>query len=339
MNTSALTQSALRRELERDFGAVREAAVRIERYVRHTPVLFDEQLNEHLGAQVFFKCENLQGGGAFKLRGATNAVQSLAAAANAGVATHSSGNHGTALAIAARRRGIPAVVVMPRNSAAVKIAAVRREGAEIVFCEPGRVAREAALAEVLRTRPLEVVHPYDDDRVIAGQGTAALEFLEQQPHLEVLLVPVGGGGLLGGSAIAAKAIGHTIRVIGTEPALADDACRSFHSGERVLLDAPETIADGLRSSLGARNFALMRRLVDDMVSVSEPAIVAAVRLVLERLKVLIEPSAGVPVAALLERKVDAPGARIGIILSGGNLDLGQLCTGIVGATVPPRPSG
>jgi threonine dehydratase len=317
-----LRQSAPREALEPDFDTVRIAAARIAAHVRHTPVLLDEQLNEQLGVQVFFKCENLQRGGSFKLRGATNAVRSLPpAAASAGVATHSSGNHGTALALAAQARGIPAVVVMPRNSAAVKIAAVRRAGAEIVFCEPGRVARERALAELLRQRPLEVIHPYDDERVIAGQGTAALEFIAQQPGLEMLMVPVGGGGLVSGTAIAAKGLDAAIRVIGAEPELADDACRSFRSGERVLLDAPQTIADGLRSSLGVRNFAIIRRLVDDMVSVSEEGIVRAAKLVLERLKVLIEPSAAVPVAALLEGKIDARGARVGIILSGGNLDL------------------
>jgi threonine dehydratase len=289
--------------------------------VRRTPVLHDELLDEELGAEVFFKCENMQRGGAFKLRGATNAVQSLAAAAATGVATHSSGNHGTALAIAAQRRGIPAVVVMPRNTARVKIAAVRRFGAEVVLCEPGVIAREYALAQVLRERRLEVVHPYDDERVIAGQGTATLEFLAQQPGLGVLMVPVSGGGLISGTAIVAKGTDAALRVIGTEPALADDACRSFRSGERVLLDAPQTIADGLRASLGVRNFAIIRRLVDDMASVSEEAIVAAVKLVLERLKVLIEPSAAVPVAALLEKKVDPRGARVGIILSGGNIDL------------------
>lgn len=315
-------QAAPASEHEREYQDVRAAAARIRPFVRHTPVLSDERLNEQFGAQVFFKCENLQLGGAFKLRGATNAVQSLPqAVAAAGVATHSSGNHGTALAIAARRRGIPAVIVMPRNSSAVKLEAVRREGAEILLCEPGRVAREAALAQLLRTRKLEVVHPYDDDRVIAGQGTAALEFIEQQPALDVLLAPVGGGGLLSGTVIAAKARLPAIRVIGVEPAQADDACRSFRSGEHVLLDAPETIADGLRSSLGVRNFAIIRRLVDDMVSVSEEGIMLATRLVLERLKLLIEPSAAVPVAALLEAKVSAPGARVGIILSGGNLDL------------------
>jgi len=310
-------------EQEREYQEVRAAAARIRPYVRHTPVLSDERLSERLGAQVFFKRENLQLGGSFKLRGATNAVQLLTeGAAASGVATHSSGNHGTALAIAARRRGIAAVIVMPRNSSAVKLDAVRREGAQVVLCEPGRVAREAALAEVLRTRKMEVVHPYDDERVIAGQGTAALEFIEQLPGLDLLLTPVGGGGLLSGTAIAAKALNRGIHVIGAEPEQADDACRSFRSGERVLLDAPDTIADGLRASLGARNFAIIRRLVDDMVSVSEEAIVAAARLVLEHLKVLIEPSAAVPVAALLERKLHAPKACVGIVLSGGNLDLG-----------------
>jgi threonine dehydratase len=311
-------------EHEREFESVRAAAARVRAFVRQTPVLSDERLSDRLGGQLYFKCENLQLGGSFKLRGASNAVQSLAPGLAAlGVATHSSGNHGTALAIAARRRAIAAVIVMPRNSSVVKIDAVRREGAEIVLCEPGRVAREAALAQLLRTRKLEVVHPYDDERVIAGQGTAALEFLEQQPDLELLLVPVGGGGLLSGTAIAAKALHPAVRVIGVEPEQADDACRSFRSGERVLLDAPDTIADGLRSSLGVRNFEIMRRLVDDMVSVSEAAIIEATRLVLESLKVLIEPSAAVPVAALLERKLDVRHRRVGIILSGGNLDLQQ----------------
>jgi threonine dehydratase len=316
-----LSEVARHEVAEPGFDAVREAAARIAPYVRRTPVLHDELLDEELGAEVFFKCENMQRGGAFKLRGATNAVQSLSAAAATGVATHSSGNHGTALAIAAQRRGIPAVVVMPRNTARVKIAAVRRFGAEVVLCEPGVIAREHALAQVLRERRLEVVHPYDDERVIAGQGTATLEFLAQQPGLGVLMVPVSGGGLISGTAIVAKGTDAALRVIGTEPALADDACRSFRSGERVLLDAPQTIADGLRASLGVRNFAIIRRLVDDMASVSEEAIVAAVKLVLERLKVLIEPSAAVPVAALLEKKVDPRGARVGIILSGGNIDL------------------
>lgn len=318
---SGMLSEAARHDVpEPDFDAVREAAARIAPYVRRTPVLHDELLDEELGAEVFFKCENLQRGGAFKFRGATNAVQSLAATVT-GVATHSSGNHGTALAIAAQRCGIPAAIVMPRNTAAVKIAAVRRAGGEVILCEPGLTGRESALAQLLRERRLEVIHPYDDERVIAGQGTAALEFLDQQSGLELLMTPVSGGGLISGTAIAAKGVNAAIRVIGVEPELADDACRSFRSGERVVLDAPQTIADGLRASLGVRNFAIIRRLVDDMASVSEDAIMAAARLVLERLKILIEPSAAVPVAALLERKVEPRGARVGIILSGGNLDL------------------
>jgi threonine dehydratase len=303
-------------------GDVREAAGRIAPFVRRTPVIMDEELNELLGAEVWFKCENLQRGGAFKLRGATNAVRSLADdVAARGVATHSSGNHGAALALAARQRGIPACVVMPENSAAVKIDAVRRAGAEIVLCKPGRIAREAALEKLLAARPLELVHPYDDDRVICGQGTAALELLEAQPTLDVVMAPIGGGGLISGTAIAIKGTRPDIEVIGVEPAQADDAYRSFHSGERVLLDAPETIADGLRASLGVRNFAIIRRHVDNIVRVTESGIVQAVRLVLQRLKLLVEPSAAVAVAALTQRRMQVSGRRIGVILSGGNLDL------------------
>jgi threonine dehydratase len=301
---------------------VRAAAERIAPFVRRTPVLVAEELEAELGARVYLKCENLQHGGAFKLRGATNAVRLLdETQARRGVATHSSGNHGAALAIAAQARGIPAWVVMPENSAAVKFANVRAHGAHVVACKPGRVAREAALAQLLGERALEVVHPYDDYRVICGQGTAALEFLEQQPDLDVLMTPVGGGGLLSGTAIVARGVKPGLRVIGAEPSQADDAYRSFRSGERVLLDAPSTIADGLRSSLGERTFVVIRRHVDDVVRVSEESIVRAVRLVLERLKILIEPSAAVPLAALLEGSVAVAGRRVGVIISGGNLDL------------------
>jgi threonine dehydratase len=309
-------------EREPDLADIRAAAARIGGSVRFTPVLSDELLNEELGVEAFFKCENLQRGGAFKFRGATNAVQSLEAAdAARGVITHSSGNHGAALALAARRRGIPACIIMPDNSSAAKIENVRRQGAEVVLCRPGRIAREAKLAELLETRAMNVVHPYDDYRVICGQGTAALEFLEQVQRLEILMTPVGGGGLVCGTALTVRGLGLKTRVIAAEPAQADDAYRSFRSGERVLLDAPDTIADGLRASLGVRNFAIMRHAVDDVVRVSEDAIVRAARLLMERLKVLVEPSAAVTVAALLENQVPAAGQRVGIILSGGNLDL------------------
>ena len=211
-----------------DLATIRAAAARIQRYVRRTPLLTDETLDARFGARLIFKCENLQRGGAFKLRGAANAVFSLPEALAArGVATHSSGNHGAALALAAKLRGIPAAVVMPENSAAVKIDAVRRHGAEVIFCRPGRVAREAALAELLAQRDMNLVHPYDDHRVIAGQGTACLELIEEHPELDMVLTPVGGGGLLSGTAIATRALAPAARVIGVEPEQADDAWRSF----------------------------------------------------------------------------------------------------------------
>jgi threonine dehydratase len=305
-----------------DLTTIRAAAGRIRSYVRRTPLLSDETFDAEFGARLIFKCENLQRGGAFKLRGASNAVFSLPEAlASRGVATHSSGNHGAALALAAKLRGIPAVVVMPENSAAVKIAAVRSHGAEIIFCRPGRVAREATLAELLARRPLIPVHPYDDYRVIAGQGTACLELIEERSALDIVLAPVGGGGLLSGTAIAARGLLPQARVLGVEPEQADDAWQSFHSGERVLLDAPDTVADGLRSSLGVRNFAIIRGCVDDVVRVSEAAILEAVRRVLERLKILIEPSAAVVMAALIEGRVNVAGRNVGVILSGGNVDL------------------
>jgi threonine dehydratase len=309
-------------EREPALADIRQAAQRIRDGVRRTPVLSDELLDEELGVRAFFKCENLQRGGAFKLRGALNAVRSLDdVQAPRGVITHSSGNHGAALALAARLRGIPACVVMPENTPTLKIANVRREGAEVVLCKPGRVARETTLEELRRTRSMNLVHPYDDYRVICGQGTAALELLEQIPDLDVVMAPVSGGGLIAGTALAVKGLSAHTRVIAAEPAQADDAYRSFRSGERVLLDVADTIADGLRASLGVRNFPIICRHVDDIVRTSESAIVRATRLLLERLRVLVEPSAAVPVAALLERQLPAQGQRIGIIISGGNIDL------------------
>jgi len=301
---------------------IRTAAERMRGKVLLTPVLGNEQLNEELGAEIFFKCENLQRGGAFKMRGATNAVFSLGAAEAArGVITHSSGNHGNALALAARLRGIPACVVMPDNSSPVKIANVRRQGAEVVLSKPGRVAREAKVAELMSTRAMNLVHPYDDYRVICGQGTAVLELVEQVADLDIVMAPVGGGGLISGTAIAVRGLGRPIRVIAAEPEQADDAYRGFRSGERVEVDVSDTIADGLRTSVGMRNFPILRRDVDDVVRVSEDAIKRAARLLVERLHVLVEPSAAVSVAALLEGRLRAPGKRIGIILTGGNVDL------------------
>lgn len=301
------------------------AAVRIAPYVHRTPVLTCESLSSEVGAELFFKCENLQKVGAFKARGAHNAVFGLSEElCRYGVATHSSGNHGAALALAARSRGIPAHVVVPESAPAVKRASVERYGARIIECRPTLKDRERTLAEVVDRLGATPVHPYDDAAVIAGQGTAALELIDDIPDLDMVLVPVGGGGLLSGSAIVAKGSARSTVIIGAEPAAADDAWQGFRSGERVIVDAPVTIADGLRASLGKLNFELIRRHVDDIVRVDEAAIAAAMRVVWERMKIVIEPSAAVPVAALLEHEIDVEGLRIGVILSGGNVDLGSL---------------
>ncbi|HSN71077.1 MAG TPA: threonine/serine dehydratase [Steroidobacteraceae bacterium] len=308
-----------------EFDDVLAAARRIADWVRHTPVLRSDELDARFGARLFFKCENLQRVGAFKFRGAANAVRLLdEAQRQRGVATHSSGNHGAALALAAQLSGLPAVVVMPDNSAAPKKAAVARYGAEIVYCAPGRVARERTLAEVVERTGAEVIHPYNDDRVIAGQGTAALELLAAHPEIDVVMAPVGGGGLLSGTALAARGQRRRIDVIGVEPAQADDAWRSFTSGTLVQLDAPDTIADGLRASLGDRTFAVIRRHVDQILRVTDDQIVAAMRLVYEELRIVIEPSCAVPVAAILGGQMDPRGRTIGVILTGGNVDLDRL---------------
>lgn len=304
---------------------IEEARARIAGKVSVTPVLTSATLDAQAGARLYFKCENLQKVGAFKARGATNAVFALSAeAARRGVATHSSGNHAAALSRAARLRGIPAYIVMPDNSAQAKREAVRRYGGEITYCAATLTARESTARQVLAATGAALVHPYDDLMVMAGQGTAALELLEQVPDLDVILCPVGGGGLLSGTAVAAKAVSPAIRVIGIEPAGADDAARSFRAGEILPSVNPQTIADGLRSSLGVRPFAEIRRLVDDIVTVPDEAIVRAMRSVWEVLKVIVEPSGAVPYAALLEAPARLRGQRIGIVLSGGNLDLDRL---------------
>lgn len=304
---------------------VRAAAERIRPYIHRTPVLTSAQLDARLHARVFFKCENLQKTGSFKARGAHNAVYSLSAAdAARGVVTHSSGNHAGALARAAQRRGIPCTVIMPSNAAAVKKAAVASYGATIIECEPTLSAREAAAAKVLAETHGTLVHPFDDCRVVAGQGTAVLELLEDQPDLDLVLAPVGGGGLLAGTALTAKSLNAGIRVVGVEPELADDTFRSYHGTTRVAINSSTTVADGLRGSIGERNLELLRRYVDGVVTVSEAEIVAATRLLWERLKIVVEPSGAVPLAALLNGKVAVGGLRVGIILSGGNVDLDAL---------------
>ena len=301
------------------------AATRIAPYIHRTPVLTCASLSRELGAEIFFKCENLQKVGAFKARGAHNAVFGLSEElCRNGVATHSSGNHGAALALAARSRGIPAHVVVPNSAPAVKRASVERYGAHIIECRSTLSDRERTLAEVADRMGATPVHPYNDAAVIAGQGTAALDLIEAVPDLDLFLVPVGGGGLLSGTAVAAHGSLPNAAFRGAEPAAADDAWQGFRTGERVILDAPDTIADGLRASLGELNFDLIRRYVDDIVRVDEEAIVSAMRTIWERMKIVIEPSAAVPVAALLQRAVAGEGRRIGVILSGGNVDLDSL---------------
>jgi threonine dehydratase len=304
---------------------VQNAATRIKPYIHRTPVLTCSSLEQMVKAHLFFKCENMQRVGAFKARGACNAVFSLSAsAAQHGVATHSSGNHGAALAYAARQRGIVAHIVVPDNAPAVKKAAIAGYGGRLIFCAPTLEAREATLAAVVHDTGATVVHPYNDARVIAGQGTAALELLAEVPDLDIIMVPIGGGGLSSGTALVTAAVSPATQVIAAEPEAADDAYRSLHSGTIQPSHNPQTIADGLRTSLGDITFALIQRYVQEIVTVSEAAICQAMRLVWERMKIVIEPSAAVPVGALLEGKWSAAGKRVGIILSGGNVDLAHL---------------
>ena len=304
---------------------IRTAAERIRPFAHRTPVLTCASLDRAVGAQVFLKCENLQRVGAFKFRGACNAVFSLSGQEAArGVVCHSSGNHAQALALAARLRGIPAHIVMPSSAPGVKKAAVAGYGGQITFCEPTLAAREATQAEVVARTGATIVHPYSDARVIAGAGTAALELLQEHPELDVVLAPVGGGGLLSGTAIAAQGLAPAIRVIAAEPALADDAFRSLAAGRILPSENPRTIADGLLTSLGELNFPIIQERVERIVTVSEAGIVAAMKFVWERAKLVIEPSAAVPVALLWERRIDLTGLRVGVILSGGNVDLDKL---------------
>jgi threonine dehydratase len=310
-----------------DFDKIRAAHERIRARIHRTPVLTSERLNEAspAAAGLFFKCENFQKIGAFKARGATNAVFALDdATAQRGVATHSSGNHGAAVARAAKLRGIPAHIVMPSNSAKVKIRAVQSYGADIVFCEPTEEAREEKCAEVIKKTGVTLIHSFENEHVMAGQGTAALELLEDISDLDIVMCPVGGGGLLSGTAVAAKSMRPKIKVIAVEPANADDAAQSFRAGRRIVTEKRFTIADGLRTNVGERNFAIIQRYVDDIVTVSEEAIISAMRSIWETMKIIIEPSAAVPYAAILERVIDLNEKRVGIILTGGNVDLDAL---------------
>jgi threonine dehydratase len=308
-----------------DFKDIKEAHIRISPMVHRTPVMTSKSINQITGASLFFKCENLQKVGAFKFRGATNAVLALSGEdAARGVATHSSGNHAAALALAARMRGIPAYIVMPRTAPEIKKQAVAGYGGIITFCEPTLQARETTLAGVVVQTGATEVHPYDNCFVIAGQGTAAKELIEDEGNFDIIMAPVGGGGLLSGTSLSVSKLIPGCKVIAAEPAGADDAFRSYQAGILYPSENPLTIADGLLTSLSQRTFYIIRRHVNDIVTVSEEKIVEAMRLIWERMKIIIEPSSAVPLAAILEGKVNVSGKKVGIILSGGNLDLGKL---------------
>ncbi len=305
--------------------AIRAAAARIAGQVHRTPVLTSRTLDAMSGATLFFKCENFQRVGAFKFRGASNAVLSLSGSEAArGVATHSSGNHAQALALAAQLRGIPAHIVMPRTVSEVKRAAVEGYGARITLCEPTMASREETAARIVAETGATLVHPYNDWRVIAGQGTTGLELMEQAPGLDFVVAPVGGGGLISGVAIAARGISPRTRVYGAEPEMADDAARSIREGRIVPSENPKTVADGLLTSLGDKTFPIIREYVTGILTVPERAIVDAMRLAWERMKIVVEASAAVALAAVLANSETFAGKRVGVVLSGGNVDLRKL---------------
>lgn len=302
---------------------IQQAAERIAGHVSRTPVLTSRTLSSLVGGQVYFKCENLQRIGAFKARGAHNAVLALSReSVQRGVVTHSSGNHAAALALAAKTVGVRAHIVMPSNSARIKVASVERLGGQITFCEPNTTSREATASAIVRETGATLVHPFDDWNIIAGQGTAALELLDELPDLDSIIVPVGGGGLLSGTALAAHPRG--VRVFAVEPQGACDAYESFRSGSIVPLQIANTICDGLRTSLGQRPFSVIERFVADVVTVSDEETLAAMQVIWQVMKIIVEPSSAVVVAALLQQKLPQAGNRIGVILSGGNVDLQSL---------------
>lgn len=307
------------------FSDIEDAYARIQPHIHFTPVLSSQSINEIAGCEVFFKCENFQKVGAFKFRGACNAVFSLSDDdAAKGVGTHSSGNHAAALALAAKLSGTKAYIVMPQNAPEIKKKAVEGYGGLITFCKPTLQAREDTLNGILKESGAMMVHPYNQKEIIAGQGTCALEFLQQQDDLDTIITPVGGGGLLSGTSISAKYLKPDIEVIGAEPKGADDAFRSFYSGELIPVDETNTIADGLLTSLGELNFELIKKNVDSIHTTSDTTIIKAMRMIWERMKIIIEPSSAVTLAIILDNKDAFKGKKVGVIISGGNVDLDNL---------------
>ena len=309
---------------------VRVAHERIGPYVHRTPVMTCSTLDAMVGAQLFFKCENFQKVGAFKFRGACNAVFSLTdEEATRGVLTHSSGNHAAAVSLSAALRGVPAYIVMPSNAPQVKVDAVKGYGGRITFCEPTLEARESTAQKVMEETGATFIHPYNDYRIIAGQGTAALELIEDVGKVDAVLAPVSGGGLLSGTAITTKALLPEARVVGCEPKNADDAFRSKQAGKIIPVENPDTIADGLRTSLADKTFPIVMDFVDEIVLATEEEIVTGMRMLFERMKIVVEPSGAITLAVLLANKLDVSAKRVGVILSGGNLDLNLYFSSLV----------
>ncbi|TYP95527.1 threonine dehydratase [Fodinibius salinus] len=308
-----------------NFQDVRQAYLKIRDQVHRTPVLTSQKVNERAGGKLFFKCENFQRVGAFKFRGATHAVGELSSKqAQNGVATHSSGNHAQAVALAAKLRGIPAHIVMPENAPKVKVNAVRDYGANITFSESTQEGREATLQKVVEKTGATFIHPYDNPDIVMGQGSAAIELLEEQPELDIILAPIGGGGLMSGTAIAASGLSPETKIIGTEPEVANDAYLSFKTGERHPVQSTDTVADGLRTSLSPLTFSCIQEHVDAIYTVTEQEIVEAMRFIWERMKIIIEPSCAVPAAAIFNGEIDVQDKKAGIIITGGNIDLDKL---------------
>ncbi|WP_372637860.1 pyridoxal-phosphate dependent enzyme [Fodinibius sp.] len=306
------------------FTDIQHAYQKISPHIHHTPVLSSQKVNDRAGGAIFFKCENFQKAGAFKYRGATHAVTELCSSGTPqGVATHSSGNHAQAVALAASVRNIPAHIVMPGNAPRVKVNAVREYGADITFCEATQDAREKTLEEVIQQTGALFIHPYDNPHIITGQGTAALELLQEQPDLDMMLVPIGGGGLISGCAIATSALSPGTKMIGVEPKVANDACLSFNTGTLHPVQSTDTVADGLRTSLSELTFSCIQQHVNEILTVNEQEIINAMRFIWERMKIIIEPSSAVPVAAAFNR-IDTEQKKVGIIISGGNMDLDHL---------------
>ena len=308
-----------------DIQEIIDSHKRIKPFIHRTQIVTNQSLNSLSSAKIFCKCENFQKAGSFKIRGATNVIEQLTVKdMERGIVTASSGNHGAALAMAVTRKGGKVTVVMPHNSSAKKIDNVRRNGGNIVWCEPNQESREDVLKKLVEDTGAIVVHPYNDKRIIAGQGTAALEFLQDQPDLDIIVAPVSGGGLLGGTLCAAKNIKPDIQVFGAEPKEADDAYRSLQHGERVANETTNTICDGLRAQIGILNFPIIQELVDGIITLKENEIIEAMRMIWERLKIIVEPSSAITLAAVLKDNAKFQNKKVGLIFSGGNIDIDDL---------------